>query len=636
VRQFLVDCPDSAETLVEFGLALYRRGQHEEAAAIIRRAVWISPHLAEPHYNLSMILMELAKPEEALAEGLLALAARRDFPEAWCHLGTVLMAIGKNGQAVAACQQALALNADYVEAWNNLGLALQDLGLFVAALVAYHHAVARSPGFASCLHNMGTLLKDLDRVGEALAAYGRAILAEPQMLMARAALVHLRRQACDWDGLEVEERKVIEAVRRGGRIAPMILLGMSTTPEDQLVCGRNWLAPVQAMAAGRAFSDWPRLAEWSGQPLRIGYLSADFHAHATAFLAAELFERHDRNKFRVVGYSLGVDDGSDMRRRLSAAFDDFVDLRNSTHGDAALRIHTDSIDILVDLKGHSQNARPEILALRPAPVQVAWLGYPATTGADYLDWAIVDAIVAPFEEQSAWSEGLVHLPGCYQANDRRRLIGASPSRETCGLPERGIVFCAFNSAYKLGNEFFGLWMRLLRRVPASVLWLLDAPDPMPGNLRRQAARHGIDPARLVFAPRVPLEDHLARHSLADLFLDVLPCCAHTTASDALWAGLPVLTVKGATFSGRVAASLLTALDLPELIAGSLGDYEAKALHYAEHPAILAELREKLIRQRGVSTLFDGQRFARNLEAGFSQMWELVRSGRRGQPFTVSG
>jgi predicted O-linked N-acetylglucosamine transferase (SPINDLY family) len=324
-----------------------------------------------------------------------------------------------------------------------------------------------------------------------------------------------------------------------------------------------------------------------------------------------------------------------MRARLMRAFDRFVDIRPLSHRAAAERIRDDAVDILIDLKGYTQHARPQIAAFRPAPVQVSYLGFPATMGAAFIDYVIVDDVVAPASAQPFFAEKLVHLPGCYQVNDRARAIAASaPARADCGLPRAGFVFCSFNNTYKITPDFFACWMRLLAAVPDSVLWLLEANDLVARNLRREAQARGIDPARLVFAPRAPLAEHLARHRNADLFLDTLPCNAHTTASDALWAGLPVVTCAGSTFAGRVAGSLLTAMGMSDLIAASPAEYERTALALARDPRKLADLRARLSRARAASTVFDLPRTARHLEAAYARMWRRWCAGESPVAFSV--
>jgi len=376
--------------------------------------------------------------------------------------------------------------------------------------------------------------------------------------------------------------------------------------------------------SARFAHSWPQ----RGGKIRLGYLSADFHQHATAYLIAEVFERHDRARFEVAAYSYGPDDRSGMRARLKGAFDRFLDIRPLAHGEAARQIHEAGIDILVDLKGYTTHARTEILAYRPAPIQVNYLGYPGTMGAEFMDYIIADPFLVPEDRQPFYSEALAYLPDCYQSNDTKREISEQvPSRAECGLPERGFVFCCFNNTYKITPAFFDIWMRLLHAVPGSVLWLLEANAAAKTNLRREAAARGIDPERLIFAPRQHLPEHLARHRHADLFLDTLPCNAHTTASDALWASLPLLTCAGETFAGRVAGSLLQACGMPELITTSPEAYEAIALKLASEPSRVAVLRRRLEQQRLSAALFDIARFTRNLEAAYIRMWEEFCSRR---------
>jgi len=371
--------------------------------------------------------------------------------------------------------------------------------------------------------------------------------------------------------------------------------------------------------------------------ITLGYLSADFQEHATAHLVAELFQLHDRKRFRVIGYSYGRDDGSAARRELRESFDDFVDLLDCSHAESAARIRADAVDILVDLKGYTTDARPEILLMRPAPVQVSYLGYPGTMGSDVIDYVLVDRLVAPADEQPYFTERLVQLPDCYQVNDRRRPIAPrTPTREECGLPENGIVFCCFNSAYKITPPIFNIWMRLLAGVPGSVLWLLETNATAVGNLRREAeARLEGAAARLVFAPSLANREHLARLGVADLFLDTLPYNAHTLSSDALWAGCPVITCTGHAFPGRVAASLLLAIELPELVTDSLAGYEALALELARQPDRLRSVREKLRANRLTTALFDSRRFTRHIESAFETMWRAHVAGELPRVFAVT-
>jgi predicted O-linked N-acetylglucosamine transferase (SPINDLY family) len=372
-----------------------------------------------------------------------------------------------------------------------------------------------------------------------------------------------------------------------------------------------------------------------GGRIRLGYLSADFRQHAVAMLVAGLFAHHDRQEFEVIGYSAGPNDGSDIRSRLAASFDRFIDISELSDRASAHLIHADEIDILVDLTGFTRYTRTGILAYRPAPIQVNYLGYLGTTGATFIDYIVLDRFVAPAEQQPFYSERLVYLPDCYQCNDNKRVIAEhTPSRPECDLPEESFVFCCFNNSYKITPVFFDVWMRLLHAVPTSVLWLLDTNPWAKSNLRREALARGIVAERLVFAPRLAAPLHLARHQVADLFLDTLPYNAGTTASDALWAGLPVLTCAGETFAGRVAGSLLRAIGLGELVTTSLEEYEALALRLAHEPALLARLRARLAKNRLTHPLFDTERFTRNLETAYRRMWEMQTAGEPPTAFSV--
>jgi predicted O-linked N-acetylglucosamine transferase (SPINDLY family) len=368
--------------------------------------------------------------------------------------------------------------------------------------------------------------------------------------------------------------------------------------------------------------------------LRIGYLSADFRAHAVASLSVELFEKHDRERFEVFGYSLGPNDASPMRRRLVDAFDQFVDIHDRSYTDGAKQIAADSIDILVDLTGYTKHARTQILALRPATIQVNYLGYPGTMAAPFVDYVVVDDFVVPPDQQPFFTEKLVYLPGCYQVNSRREVSPQTPSRASCGLPENAFVFGAFNSSHKISPSVFEVWMEFLKSIPGSVLWLVEKNCLAPANLRRHAEDCGVSPERLIFAPRIASSEHLARHRLIDLFLDTFPYNGHTTTSDALWAGCPVVTIAGATFASRVAGSLLRAVDLPELVTHTLDEYRGLALRLAQDRARLADLRARLEVRRASAALFDSTAFTRNLEAAFTTMYEIHSAGDPPRAFAV--
>jgi predicted O-linked N-acetylglucosamine transferase (SPINDLY family) len=429
---------------------------------------------------------------------------------------------------------------------------------------------------------------------------------------------------CDWRRFSEDIAAIAQGLHEGKRIVnPFINVQLSQSMADQLQCARIWTAheaPVSPTPLWRG-------ERYSHGKIRIAYVSADFHAHATSALMAGVFEQHDRSRFETVAISFGPDDRSAMRARVMGAFDRFIDVQTKSDGEIAQTLRQMEIDIAVDLKGYTKQNRSRIFAHRAAPIQVNYLGYPGTMGAPYIDYIIADRIVVPDEHRAYFDERVVYLPDTYQCNDSKRpLMSAALSRKAAGLPDHAFVYCCFNNNYKIVPAIFSVWMRLLRGVEGSVLWLLEDTPEALANLRREAEAAGVSGTRIVAAQRTSGEEHLARHCLADLFLDTQPYGAHTTASDALWMGLPVLTVLGPTFASRVAASLLHAAGAPELIAPSLHDYEQAALRFAREPQALAALKAKLVHNRGESTLFDTTRFTRNLESAYAAMWQRHQQG----------
>jgi predicted O-linked N-acetylglucosamine transferase (SPINDLY family) len=466
------------------------------------------------------------------------------------------------------------------------------------------------PGAAAVFHNRGAVLVGLERYREAMESYDRALELDPGYTPARTNRAMVPLNLCDW------ERVARIAASEAAAVAPpLTFLGYSDDKALQLQC---------AMSTSRALVPTPLPPLWQGEKyrhdrIRLAYVSADFREHAVAFQIAPLIERHDRARFQVIGISIGPSDDSAIRARLVKSFDRFHDFAALNSDEIARRLRDMEIDIAIDLGGHTGQARPRIFAHRPTPVQATWLGYPGTTGAPFIDYLIADRIVAPFEDQPFFTEKLVHLPHSYFPADPARDVGAVPSLLACGLPEAGFVFCAFNNNWKITRPVFDVWMRLLSAVPQSVLWLKQPAADARANLEREAAARGIDPARLVYAENAPLDIHLARHANAGLFLDTLPYNAHATAADALGTGLPVLTCKGQAFAGRVAASLLEAVGLPELVAQNLEDYETRALELAREPEKLKALREKLARNLAATPLFDADGFRRDIEEAFVSM-----------------
>jgi protein O-GlcNAc transferase len=632
-RKVVALSPGIAVVRNNLGTVLKDQGRLDAALAAFDDAIKLNAEYAEAIYNRATVLQQQSRLDEALATYGRAVALRPDYADAINNAGIVLQELGRAAEAIELYRQLLARQPAHADVRNNLGTALLAEGRAKEAREAFEQTLAHRPDFPEALYNLGNAWRELGDLRQAIAAYRNALRLRPDDAKASSQLIYHRAQACDWDHYEVDQTKLIEMARHGGRVSPFYLFSTPASASDQLICARNWIAPISP----------PREATFDHKPsaekqrIRLGYLSGDFHQHATAQLMAGLFERHDRDRFEVFAYSYGPDDHSPMRARLESAFDRFVDVRTRSHREAAAIIHADQVDILVDLKGYTHHARPAISAYRPAPVQVSYLGYPATMGADFIDYIIVDPFVVPSSQQPFFSERLVHLPGSYQVNDSRREVAATDtSRQDWGLPAEGFVFCSFNNSYKITPVFFDIWMRLLLSVPGSVLWLLEANDLVEANLRSEAGKRGVEPGRLIFAPRVPSAEHLGRHQHADLFLDSLPCNAHTTASDALWAGLPILTCSGSTFAGRVAGSLLMAVGLPEMVTASLEEYEQAALALARDPRRVAALRQKITGNREGSPLFDLPTWTGHIEAVYARMWQTWLSRQKPEAFSIKG
>lgn len=534
----------------------------------------------------------------------------------------------KFSEAAACYREALTCNPDYAEALNNLSNACRELGLLEEAERCLRRAAAIKP-LPNVHYNLASLLLEQGRIDESIENFSKEVAHNPKHYAALAIKLYQMQKICAWDDLESSAITLRHSVAASvdspvAVFSPFAFITLpGTTSEEQKQCAEKW-----------ARSEYQHLIELRHQlgfnhnrprnkKIVVGYLSGDFREHPVAKLMAEVFELHDHKQFRITAYSYGPDDGSDMRKRLERAFDEFVDLRGSSDLDCARRIYADNTDILVDLTGYTQNSRSGILALRPAPIQINYLGYPGTLGASFMDYIITDRFVTPPGMQAHFSEQFLYMPHSFMpANRTQKASQTSPSRRACGLPDHGFVFCCFNQSYKLTPQVFAVWMRLLQATPNSVLWLSDCSQTAKNNLRLEIVRQGVDPLRVVFAPRVAtVAEHLARHQHADLFLDTQPYNAHTTCSDALWVGLPVITCSGDTFPSRVAGSLLSAIGLPELITYNLNDYYALALDLATNPSKLDSVRSKLVAHRDTAPLFDSTRFTRDLEHKYLELVE---------------
>ncbi|MFO1316122.1 MAG: tetratricopeptide repeat protein [Burkholderiales bacterium] len=611
---------------------LRQLGRRDEALAEWQRALALDPDLSEVHRNCGALLHEFGRYEEALASYDRALALRPDFVRALYNRIGTLAALARYDEALATSDRLLALDPDQAEAHHNRGCALSSLARFPEAVDAYTRALALDPRKTAALENRGSVLAYLQQHDDAARDFAQVLAVDPHFAYVRGALLKSRLHCGDWRDYDATVAQLAADAEAGQPVSePFQMVTTTWSAPAQLACMRAWARDKVPAAATPLWTG----ERYAHDRIRVAYLSADLHEHATAFLLAGVFERHDRARFETIGVSFGPDTGDPMRARLRRSFDRFVDVRERSDRGIAELLRELEVDIAVDLKGYTYDSRPGIFAQRPAPVHVSYLGFPGTMGAPWMDYLLADETIVPAADTPWYSERIVRLPDSYQGNDDARAIAAAtPSRADEGLPPSGFVFCSFNSTYKITPPVFDVWMRLLDAVPGSVLWLLEGNRVAPANLRREAQARGVAPERLVFAPRRKLPEHLARHRLADLFLDTLPVNAHTTASDALWAGLPVVTCLGTTFAGRVAGSLLRAAGLPELVVASLAEYEALALALARDAGSLAALRERLAAGRATCPLFATERFCRHLEAAYVAMWERAQRGEAPEAFAV--
>jgi predicted O-linked N-acetylglucosamine transferase (SPINDLY family) len=625
--------PDHADAHNNRGNALLELGRTTDALESYRRALAVRPDFAPALANYAQALQKLQRLEDALAIYDRLLARGSADLEVLCNRGSTLMALDQYEEAVASFDAALRQKPDSTAALHGRGRALRALKRYEAALADFERAAALSPDSPDVLYSCAVVLRELYRHEEAAQCFARVAELAPNREYVRGNLLHARLQTCDWTGYAEDVTYVTQALSMGKRVCfPGPFVSVAQNAVEQRQCATIFVADKHPDL---------RPSLWSGElyrhkKIRVAYLSADFREHPVSLLLAGVLERHDRERFETIGIALRTPDGSPTAQRILGAFGRFIDVSRESDLVVARRLRELEIDIAVDLMGFSGNARTGIYTHRPAPVQVNYLGYAGTMALPCIDYIIADEVVIPRPHQAQYAEKVVYLPGSYQPNDCERCVAeVTPTRAQCGLPESGFVFCCFNNHYKINPDLFDIWMRLLSAVTGSVLWLAQGSSAVVRNLRQAAAERGIGAERLIFAPRLPkAEDHLARFRTADLFLDTLPFNAHATASDALWAGLPVLTCQGNTFASRVASSLLTTIGLPELVTSSLDAYEALALRLATEPARLAELRSRLIRNRGTHALFDTERYCRHLEIAYRLMWERSERGEAPEQLTV--
>ncbi len=691
--------PQSVRYRRDLARSLLEAGRGPEAEAMLRELIRLGPADANAVHDLAVTLLANGRPVEAADYFSAAMRLDPNFIEAAVNLGATLRSLGRLSESVQSYQRALELNPRHALAACGLGIVLRESGDMAGATASLLNAIKLDPGLTAAhielartqeqlsqrpdaveslrratlqtpqradLHYvLATMLHRDGQLRAALASYDQALLLNDQMpeahlgraqtlesqleyaqavqsykrvlalratdVAARAGLLSIAARTCQWEAAE-QELSLLRDASKVNCVHPTLLMGLSDDPAELKAASMRLAPPVAAQAAEQ-HAVRGRLPDGR---IRVAYVSADFREHPTSYLIAELLELHDRARFEIYCLSIGPDDSSDMRARIVRACDHFVDARGLSDAAAADWIRSEKIDIAVDLNGYIKRARPWILASHPAPIQVSFLGFPGTMASGHIDYLVADDFVIPESEAQFYQEAVVYLPGSYQVNDRRRpLPDATQPRQRFGLPSSGIVFCAFNNSWKITRPVFVTWMQILKQVEGSVLWLLDDNPWATGNLRNAARLLGVSPERLVFAPRVSQGEHLGRHGAADLFLDTLPCNGHTTASDALWSGVPIIARTGRSFASRVAGSLLRAVGLPELITASATEYIATAVALASDPSKLAQTRDKLLRARGQSALFDSSRFRQHLERAYGRMVDSYASGAPRAGFYIS-
>lgn len=605
--------PNYAFAYNNLGIALKIQGNKDEAIASFKKATLIEPDFLDAYNNMAATLSERGAFEEAIALCKKVISIKPDFAEAFNNMGVIYKEQGNIEESLLALKKAKLLKPDYADAYNNLGAIFRDQGDFEEAIKFFRRTISLQPEHSESYNNLGVTLSDQGKIDESIEAHKRAISLNPNFEMARASKIYQQAQICDWKGIE-DERSMIAKLGIGTQaIRPFQLLSIEDSPSRHKKRALN----VNRDKVYENISLYNHKKIEIHKPIKIGYFSSDFKEHPVAYLIAKVIEMHNREEFKVYGYSINGTTKDKMYNRLVYAFDEFRDLSKVSDKEAAMISREDNIDIAIDLNGYTQNSRTGIFGYRAAGVQINYLGYPGTLGTDFFDYIISDAIIIPAEFRNFYSEKIIYMPHTYQPTDNTRSISQKKiTRSDLGLPENCFVFCCFNNTYKITSEEFDIWMRIMKNIKDSVLWLFKSNKWAENNLKKEAQNRGVNANRLIFANRLPQDEHLARHKLADLFIDTFNYNAHTTASDALWAGLPVVTKMGKGFAARVAGSILNALDLCELITDNKKDYEKLIRDLATNPNKLNNIREKLDRNRSLKPLFNTELYTKNLEKAY--------------------
>ncbi len=616
--------PDLAEAWLGRGNVFLELKRHDEAIAAYDRALAIKPDLEGAWLGRGNVLFERKQFDEAFASYDKVISLKDELTDAWLGRGNALFDLKRYDEAIAAYDKALAIKPDLEGAWLGRGNVSFYLKRHDEAIAAYDRALAIKPDLEGAWLGRGNVLFERKHYDEAFASYDKAILLKPDLFGAEASRLYVKMHLCDWNNYDAECKHLISSIRNGTVITPpFALLALPSSCEDQIQYSKLWIENRYTPSHKPIWQS----ERYNHDRIRVAYVSADFGQHPVSFLIAGMLEYHDKSRFVVTAISFGPDDNSEMRQRLKASVEHFIDAKTFNDEHIAKFVRSLEVDILVDLMGFTAESRTDIFARRPAPIQVNYLGYLGTMGTEYIDYIIADQTVIPETQRDFYAEKIVYLPNSFQPADRQRRISDRKfTRAEAGLPQDGFVFCCFNANYKFTPDVYDIWMHILKQVDGSVLWLFAGGPIVERNLRREAIARGVNAERLIFAPRMPLPEHQARLRLADLFLDTLPYNAGATASDMLWAGLPVLTRIGDTFVGRMAASVLNAICLSELITTTPEAYEQMAIDLAKHPEKIAAIKHKLAENRLTTPLFDTKLFTKHIEAAYTAMYERHQAG----------
>ena len=624
--------PDYAEAYNNIGVALQSQGKLEEAITVYKKSIFLKSDYARPYNNMGNVLKVQGKLEEAITVYKKSISLKPDYADAYSNMGVALQSQGKLEEAITVYKKSILLKPDFAKAYNNMGNVLKDQGKTEEAIKSFKNALLLKPDFAEAFNNMGNAFQGQNKLGEAIEAYTKALSIKPDYDSARAQRLHQQAHICDWTAIEEDRKLIPELGIFEKSVSPFFMLSLEDAPD--LHHQRSKLYSINMYPQKPI--PLPDKPLKKPKRIRIGYFSADFKIHPVSYLIAKVIEKHNRDKFEIFGYLLVGNKEDELRKRFEKSFDALKDVSKFSDKEVALLSRQDNIDIAIDLNGYTQNSRSSIFAYRAAPVQINYLGFPGTMGADFIDYIIADQHLIPTENKKYFTEKPIYLPNTYMPTDNsREFSNRFISRSDMGLPDEAFVFCCFNNNYKITNLEFDIWMRLLIKVKGSVLWLRRSNQLSDKNIIKEAKKRNVDASRIVFADRVPIEEHLARHKLADLFIDTFAFNAHTTTTEALWAGLPVITKQGKGFAARVAGSLLKAIGLPELITKNVRDYENLIFELATNTNKLKVVKDKISENRLSKPLFDTELYLKHIEYGYQQAYQNYFDGKPPETIIVT-